>query len=130
MPGPTKAGYKGGEISACFALKAFADGGIAQNSTLCVVAAAGWSATGSLKSNGSQTGDFDSSGKKPWLYVKTLMGAMLEVDFDLADTVLQLKEKIRSQSGIPENQQRLVFAGTETARKWQEPPPFASEMWR
>ncbi|SPO07462.1 uncharacterized protein DNG_10156 [Cephalotrichum gorgonifer] len=45
------------------------------------------------------------------VYVKTLTGKTLKIKCDMSHTVEDVKSRIRSQEGIPPDQQRLVFAG-------------------
>ena len=45
------------------------------------------------------------------IFVKTLTGRTMTVNIEGANTVAELKEKIREHEGIPADQQRLVFAG-------------------
>lgn len=45
------------------------------------------------------------------IFVKTLTGKTMTVNMEGTDSIASLKEKLREKEGIPENQQRLVFAG-------------------
>ncbi|KZV91329.1 ubiquitin [Exidia glandulosa HHB12029] len=45
--------------------------------------------------------------------VKTLTGKEIELDIDLDDKITRIKEKVEEQSGVPPQQQRLIFSGRQ-----------------
>eukprot|EP00035_Acanthoeca_spectabilis_P038819 m.56501 g.56501 ORF g.56501 m.56501 type:complete len:76 (-) comp9304_c0_seq2:193-420(-) len=47
--------------------------------------------------------------------VKTLTGKEIEIDVEPTDTVLRIKELVEEKSGIPPDQQRLIFTGKQMA---------------
>ena len=47
------------------------------------------------------------------IFVKTLTGKTYTVDVVETETVAQLKQKIQEKEGIPQSEQRLIFAGKE-----------------
>ncbi|KAG0697288.1 ubiquitin-related domain-containing protein [Suillus ampliporus] len=49
--------------------------------------------------------------------VKTLTGKEIELDIDLEDKITRIKEKVEEQSGVPPQQQRLIFGGRQIPAK-------------
>ncbi|KAF8318106.1 ubiquitin [Clavulina sp. PMI_390] len=47
--------------------------------------------------------------------VKTLTGKEIELDIDVDDKITRIKEKVEEQSGVPPQQQRLIFSGRQLA---------------
>jgi hypothetical protein len=45
------------------------------------------------------------------VFIKTLTGKTIEIDFDAAMTVEELKLKFQDKEGVPPDYQRLIFAG-------------------
>ncbi|KIJ69834.1 hypothetical protein HYDPIDRAFT_104466 [Hydnomerulius pinastri MD-312] len=45
--------------------------------------------------------------------VRTLTGKEIELDIDLEDKITRIKEKVEEQSGVPPQQQRLIFGGRQ-----------------
>ncbi|TFK23546.1 ubiquitin [Coprinopsis marcescibilis] len=45
--------------------------------------------------------------------VKTLTGKEIELDIDAEDKIARVKEKVEEQSGVPPQQQRLIFSGRQ-----------------